>query len=112
MKSIIDTNVLRYKLSRARLCKEVPSTKLLDPPLENSEGLQYLIDNVLKPMMNDQRVHSADLDFALIEENDIDELGEYYIKYFSDRSQEWRMLKKVYDTCRQAYPLTVSVPFI
>ena len=51
MKSVIDTDVLRLKLSRARLCKDVPTTKYIDPPNENPEGLQYLIDNVLSPLM-------------------------------------------------------------
>lgn len=112
MKSVIDTDILRLKLSRARLCKDVTTTKYIDPPNENPEGLQYLIDNVLSPLMNGQKVHSLDLDFTKIDENNIEELGEYYTKYFSHCSRNWNQLKGVYDTCNQASSLPVPVSFI
>ena len=63
MTYVLDLDLLRKKLSVARLQREKPKHLIKQPEGELTEGLSYLVENVLKPLFAEQKIHSADLDF-------------------------------------------------
>lgn len=109
---VLDLDVLRKKLSRATIRKDVPKYLLKDPPVEISENLQYLVDNVLNPLSNGQQVHSADIDFSRFNRNDLVDLYDYYMEHFFDGTREWYNLKNVYTVCKNSEAQTVPVNFL
>ena len=108
----LDLDVLRKKLSRAKILKESPEYLLKEPPAEIPKGLQYLIQNVLNPLSCGQRVHSGDIDFSCFNDNDVVDLYDYYMDHFFDGTKDWYALKTVYTTCKNAVSQSTSVCFI
>ena len=108
----LDTDLLRKKLGRARIRKDVPTPNRKDPPPELSKGLQYLIDNLLDPMSDGKLVHSGNLDFEQFTDNDLADLYYYYMDVCYDGTKEWYALKKVYLSCLKAEPLAMPVQFL
>lgn len=108
----LDLDQLRKKLSRARLQKNPPVPPVREEIEEPSERVQYLIDHVLIPLFNGEKVHSADLDFKRFDWLDIDELYDYYMNYYYNGESDWQKLRKVYKLCKNAESLTTSVSFI
>lgn len=108
----LDTDLLRIKLGEAIIRKDVPVSNLKDPPPELSKGLQYLIENVLDPLSDGEKVHSANLDFERFNEIDLEDLYYYYMDTCYDGTKEWYDLKKVYLACIKAVPLTMPVQFL
>lgn len=108
----LDLDLLRKKLSRARLQREEPKYLIRQPEGDLTESLGYLVDNVLKPLMNGYNIHSADLDFNAFDEGDITDLLDYYMEHYHDGTTDWQRLGTVYNLCRLATPLTSNVTFI
>ncbi len=108
----VDLDLLRKKLSRARLQKEEPKYLIKQPEGELTESLSYLVENVMKPLFNGERVHSADLDFSAFDQGDITDLYDYYMEHYYDGTSDWQRLGAVYTRCKYAKPLTNSVTFI
>ena len=107
----LDLDLLRKKLSRARLHKEpikTPSEQTEEP----SERVKYLIDNVLTPLFAGEQIHSADLDFTKFDWLDIDELYDYYMNHYYNGESDWQKLRKVYTLCRDSKSLTTAISFI
>jgi hypothetical protein len=87
------------------------------PPVQEecekpSERVQYLIDHVLIPLFNGEKVHSADLDFKQFDWLDINELYDYYMNHYYHGESDWQKLRKVYKLCKNAESLTKAVSFI
>ena len=78
----LDLDLLRKKLSRARLEKSPPKPPTQEEEEKPSERVQYLIDHVLIPLFNGEKVHSADLDFKQFDWVDINELYDYYMNHY------------------------------
>ena len=76
----LDLNLLRKKLSRARLQREEPRYLIKEPEGELTESLSYLVENVLKPLFAGRKIHSADLDFNAFDQGDITDLLDYYMQ--------------------------------
>lgn len=108
----LDLDLLRKKLSRARLQKEEPKYLIKQPEGELTESLDYLVKNVLKPLFAGEQIHSSDIDFNAFDQGDITELCDYYIEHYYDGSSDWQRLGKVYNLCKCAAPLTNTVSFI
>lgn len=108
----LDLNLLRKKLSRARLQREEPRYLIKEPEGELTESLSYLVENVLKPLFAGRKIHSADLDFNAFDQGDITDLLDYYMEYYYDETSDWQRLGNVYDLCKNAKPLTSTVAFI
>ncbi len=108
----IDLDLLRKKLSRARLQREEPKYLIKQPEGELTESLSYLVENVMKPLFNGERVHSADLDFNAFDGEDITELYDYYMEHYYDGTSDWQRLSAVYNICKSAIPLTSGVSFV
>ena len=108
----LDLDLLRKKLSRARLEKSPPVPPVQEEYEKPSERVQYLIDHVLIPLFNGEKVHSADLDFKQFDWVDINELYDYYMNHYYHGESDWQKLRNVYKLCKNAESLTSSVSFI
>ena len=108
----LDLDLLRRKLSRARLQRENPKYLIKQPEGELAESLSYLIENVLKPLFAGEQIHSSDLDFNAFDSGDITDLLDYYMEHYYDGTSDWQRLGKVYNLCKSAVPLTNTVSFI
>ena len=108
----LDLDLLRKKLSRARLQKEEPQYLIKKPESVQDESLTYLIENVLNPLLNGEKVHSADLDLGAFDCLDISNLYDFYMDHYYDETQDWLKLKRVYVACKNAVPLVQPVAFI
>lgn len=108
----LDLDLLRKKLSRARLQKEEPKYLIKQPEGELTESLNYLVENVLRPLFADQKIHSADLDFSAFDGEDISELYDYYLEHYCDGTSDWQRLGTIYHICKNAVPLTSDISFI
>lgn len=111
MYTTVNTDVLRKKLSRAKIQRE-PIVIKVEPPYNNTEELNYLIENVFKPLINGEQVHTAGLDFTRFENEDIAMLNEYYYKYFHDNSSDWKKLKQIFTVCNNSFPNTSNINFL
>lgn len=112
MTYVLDLDQLRKKLSGAHLQREKPKYLIKQPEGELTEGLSYLVENVLKPLFAEQEIHSADLDFNAFDQGDITDLYDYYYEYYYDGTSDWKLLGTVYKACKYARPLTSTVTFI
>lgn len=108
----LDLNLLRKKLSRARLQREEPRYLIKEPEGELTESLSYLVENVLKPLFAGRKIHSADLDFNAFDQGDITDLLDYYMEHYYDETSDWQLLSTIYHFCKKAVPLTSAVSFI
>lgn len=108
----LDLDLLRKKLSRARLQREEPKYLIKQPEGELTESLSYLVENVLKPLFAGRNIHSADLDFNAFDQGDITDLLDYYMEHYHDGTSDWQRLNTVYNSCKYAKPLTSTVAFI
>ncbi len=108
----LDLDLLRKKLSRARLQREEPKYLIKQPEGELTESLDYLVKNVLRPLFAGEPIHSSELDFNAFNIEDLPDLYDYYIEHYYDGSSDWQRLGKVYNLCKQAAPLTSVVSFI
>lgn len=112
MSDSIDVGLLRKNLKKAKIRRDFPEVKRKDPPKEEAEHLKYAIDNILNPLLNDEMIHTADLDFDKLDREQLEDLQNYYYNYFHDRTYEWETLKKVFKICDSAPPKALSVNFI
>lgn len=112
MRYELDLDLLRRKLSRARLQRENPKYLIKQPEGELTESLGYLVENVLKPLFAGHNIHSSDLDFNAFDQGDITDLLDYYMEYYHDGTSDWQRLSTVYNNCKYAKPLTSTVAFI
>lgn len=108
----LDLDLLRKKLSRARLQREEPRYLIKKPEIEQDNSLAYLIENVLNPLLNGEKVHSADLDFGAFDCLDISNLYDFYMEHYYDGTRDWLQLQTVYVACKNAVPLVQPVAFI
>ena len=108
----LDLDLLRKKLSRARLQKEQPKHLLKQPEGELTESLDYLVKNVLKPLFAGEPIHSSELDFNAFNIEDLPDLYDYYIEHYYDGSSDWKRLSTIYNLCKSATALTHTVAFI
>lgn len=112
MRYELDLDLLRRKLSRARLQRENPKYLIKQPQGELAESLSYLIENVLKPLFAGEQIHSSDLDFNAFDGGDITDLYDFYMEHYYDGTSDWQRLGTVYNLCKNAVPLTNTVSFI
>lgn len=112
MAVVLDIDLLRKKLGRARLSKDNPTTYRRNPLPELSRGLIYLIENVLDPMSHGEQVYSCDLDFTKFDDGDLADLYDYYMEHCYDGSKDWYRLKAVYTACRNAASQTAPISFL
>jgi len=108
----LDLDLLRKKLSRARLQKETPKYLIKQPEGDLTESLSYLVENVMKPLLDGNNIHSADIDFNAFDDGDITDLLDYYMEHYYDGTSDWQLLSTVYNLCKKAVPLTSIVSFI
>ena len=108
----LDLDLLRKKLSRARLQREEPKYLIKQPEGELTESLSYLVENVMKPLLDGEQIHSADIDFDAFDDGDVTDLLDYYMEHYYDGTSDWQRLSVVYNLCKKAVPLTNSVSFI
>ena len=108
----LDLDLLRKKLSRARLQREEPKYLIKQPDGELTESLDYLIKNVLRPLFAGKPIHSSELDFNAFHHGDLSDLYDHYVEHYYDSSSDWKRLSTVYNLCKCATPLTNTVSFI
>lgn len=114
---VLDLAVLKKKLARAKVRKDAPRSDLKQPPEEEPPAdLQYLIDNVLEPLLDGKPVHSGDIDFSRFDRDTLTDLYEYYTAHYMDRyydsTSAWYALRRVYTACDRSDAQTMPVDFI
>ena len=108
----IDTNTLIKKLSRAKKHKLPPQTKERTLSFSKSDGLNYLIENVLIPLTNGNTVHTRDLDSSKFDKSDLEDMYYFYMDNYYDGTREWYMLKNIHDSCVKAVAQNIAINFI
>lgn len=84
----------------------------LDEHSEASNGTRYLYKKVLMPMLENQDVHSSDLDMEQFELEDVQDIYDYYDDQISNRSCTFQKLNQFYKALSEAESKTHTVPFI
>ena len=112
MALVIDLNTLRANLEQSPPRKEEIGDGLDNPKLGLSEGLKYLIRNVIVPLSQKQKINSVDLDFSKFTDVDLSDLYDYYYNNHYDGSSAWYKLKTFYQQCVNAPTQTAPVNFL
>lgn len=98
----VDLKLLRDHLEQSEPRKEEAGDGLDDPSLGLSEGVKYLIRNVIVPLSRKEKLFSANLDFSKFTNTDLSDLYDYYYDNHFDGSSAWYKLKAFYLQCREA----------
>lgn len=112
MTLVLDLKLLRDNLDQSSPRKEMVGDGLDDPKLGLSEGLKYLIRNVIVPLTRKEKINSADLDFSKFTDVDLSDLYEYYDKNYYDGSSAWYKLKAFYQQCCKAPSQAAPIRFL
>ena len=112
MAVVLDLKRLRSNLEASEPKKEASDDDLDNPDLGYSEGLKYLIRNVIIPLSRKETINSSDLDFSKFTDMDLSDLYDYYYANHYDGSSAWYKLKALYLHCRKAPTQTAPVQFL
>ncbi len=112
MALVLDLKLLRESLDQSAPRKEIIGDGLDDPALGLSEGLKYLIRNVIVPLSRKEQINSTNLDFSKFTSVDLSELYDYYHKNHYDGSSVWYKLKAFYLECRKAPSQAAPIRFL
>ena len=112
MALVFDLKLLRSNLEQSEPKKEEIGDGLDNPALGFSEGLKYLIRNVLVPLARKEKINSADLDFSKFTDVDLSDLYDYYYQNHYDGSSAWYKLKAFYQQCREAQSQVAPILFL
>ena len=112
MALVIDLNTLRANLEQSPPRKDKAGDGLDDPELGFSEGLIYLIRNVIVPLTRKEKINSANLDFSKFTDEDLADLYDYYDKNYYDGSSSWYKLKAFYQQCCTAQSQAAPIRFL
>lgn len=108
----INTDILIKELSCANEYKLPTEIKVTTPSYSITEGLNFLIDNVLIPLTNGNTVHTRDLDSSKFDKNDLEDMYYFYMENYYDGTREWYMLKNIHDICVKAVAQNIAINFI
>lgn len=112
MALVLDLELLRDNLEHSTPRKEENCDELDDPALGLSEGLKYLIRNVIDPLRRKEKINSANLDFSKFTNSDLADLYDYYNENHYDGSSDWYKLKAFYRQCCIAPSQAISIRFL
>ena len=107
MAFVLDLKLLRDNLDQSSPRIEMVGDGLDDPELGFSEGLIYLIRNVIIPLTRKEKINSANLDFSKFTDEDLADLYDYY-----DGSSSWYKLKAFYQQCCKAPSQAAPIRFL
>lgn len=91
---------------------EDESSRFADPLAGLSDGVRYLFDNVLVPLMNGAEINTGSLDMNRFDREDIGTIFDFYTDNYTGYSQELSRLKNYYDICRKAPPVCRQTAFL
>lgn len=112
MALVLDLELLRENLDHSSPHKEVVGDGLDDPELGFSEGLIYLIRNVIIPLTRKEKINSVNLDFSKFTDADLVDLYDYYGENYYDGSSAWYKLKAFYQQCCKAPSQAAPIQFL
>ena len=112
MALVLDLKLLRGNLEQSSSRIEIVGDGLDDPELGFSEGLVYLIRNVIVPLTRKEKINSANLDFSKFTDVDLSDLYEFYDKNYYDGSSSWYKLKAFYQQCCKAPSQAAPIRFL
>ena len=91
---------------------EDESGSFADPLAGLSDGVRYLHDKVLMPLMSGMEVKTGDLDMDRFAREDIGTVLDFYTDHYTGYSHEISRLKNYYDICRKAPPVCRRTAFL
>ena len=112
MALVLNLKLLRNNLEHSEAKKEETGDDLDNPALGYSDGLKYLIRNVIIPLSREEQINSANLDFSKFTDVDLSDLYDYYYENHYDGSSAWYKLKSFYQQCKKAPTQTAPVNFL
>lgn len=112
MTMVLDLKNLRNNLEQSEPRKEETGDGLDNPALGLSEGLKYLIRNVIVPLSRKEQINSANLDFSKFTNVDLSDLYDYYYEHHFDGSSVWYKLKAFYLQCKKAQCQAAPIDFL
>ncbi|MBO5317285.1 MAG: hypothetical protein J6A74_02450 [Oscillospiraceae bacterium] len=112
MAFVLDLKLLRDNLDQSSPRIEMVGDGLDDPELGFSEGLIYLIRNVIIPLTRKEKINSANLDFSKFTDEDLADLYDYYNTNYYDGSSSWYKLKAFYQQCCKAPSQAAPIRFL
>lgn len=91
---------------------EDESGSFADPLAGLSDGVRYLHDKVLMPLMDGVEVNTWDLDMERFGREDIGTILDFYTDHYTSYFQELSRLRNCYDICRKAPPVCRRTSFL
>lgn len=91
---------------------EDESSSFADPLAGLSDGVRYLHDKVLMPLMSGVEVKTGDLDMDRLDREDIGMILDFYTDHYTGYSHEISRLQKCYDICCKAPPICRRTAFL
>lgn len=76
------------------------------------DGVLYLYDNVLKPLMEGAEVNTGDLDMERFAQEDIGTIFDFYNDNYTGYSREFSRLRHWYNTCCKAPARCTQTAFL